>query len=253
MSKTTKVAKAQVLPKSSKAPVPRPKRLKNRQTAPKHSNGAEKAHPAPDREDYDSGGEYATACRSVDELWIEFDKTVSVKPKTSEEQRALLFIEAYIANGNNGTKAAIAAGFSPNGADVQACRMLVKPRIAAAIAARQAELAAKFRLTTEDVLNELRRMVHVDPRKFFNADGSLKKITDMDDDCAAALASVETDEIFVDGAAIGQTRKVKFWDKNSAIEKAMKHLGLFEKDNKQKYADMTDAQIDARLAALDAV
>lgn len=217
---------------------------------PKHSKASEKAHPAPVRTAFKTAKAYAEACRLVNEARIAFDKTVSVKPKTSEEQRALLFIEAYIANGNNGTKAAIAAGFSPNGADVQACRMLVKPRIAAAIAARQAELAAKFRLTTDDVLNELRRIVHVDPRKFFNADGSLKKITDMDDDCAAALASVETDEISVDGAAIGVTRKVKFWDKNSAIEKAMKHLGLFEKDNKQKYADLTDAQIDARLAAL---
>lgn len=64
------------------------------------------------------------------------------KPKTSEEQRALLFIESYIANGNNRTKAAIAAGFSQNGADVQACRMLVKSKIAAAIAAGFSEKTA---------------------------------------------------------------------------------------------------------------
>lgn len=64
------------------------------------------------------------------------------KSKTSEEQRALLFIKAYIANGNNGAKVAIAAGFSPNGTDVQACRMLVKPKIAAAIAAAFSEKTA---------------------------------------------------------------------------------------------------------------
>lgn len=64
--------------------------------------------------------------------------TTVQKPKTSDEQRALLFIEAYIANGNNGTKAAIAAGFSQNGADVQACRMLVKPKIGAGFSEKSA-------------------------------------------------------------------------------------------------------------------
>lgn len=82
MSKPPKTAKAQVLAKPGKSPVARPKRLKNRQTAPKHSNGAEKAHPAPDREDYDSGGEYAAACRSVDEARTAFDK-----PKLTTAQK----------------------------------------------------------------------------------------------------------------------------------------------------------------------
>ena len=51
---------------------------------------------------------------------------------------------------------------------------------------------------------------------------------------AAALASVEVDELREEGAVVGVTQKIKFWDKNSAIEKAMKHLGMFERDNAQK-------------------
>lgn len=105
--------------------------------------------------------------------------------KTGREQRAILFVEAYITNGNNGTKAAISAGFSPNGADVQAVRMLGNASVRGAIAKRQAELANKYALTADLVIRELSRIVHLDPRKFFNADGSLKRVVDMDDDCAA--------------------------------------------------------------------
>lgn len=33
---------------------------------------------------------------------------------------------------------------------------------------------------------------------------------------------------------------MKLWDKNSAIEKAMKHLGLFAEDNKQRAGALAD-------------
>jgi hypothetical protein len=52
------------------------------------------------------------------------------------------------------------------------------------------------------------------------------------------VASVEVVEEFAGTGAkrvqIGWVKKVKLWDKNPSIEKAMKFLGMFEKDNKQK-------------------
>jgi hypothetical protein len=33
--------------------------------------------------------------------------------------------------------------------------------------------------------------------------------------------------------------KVKLWDKNAALEKALKHLGLYERDNRQKSENLT--------------
>jgi hypothetical protein len=32
----------------------------------------------------------------------------------------------------------------------------------------------------------------------------------------------------------GRPTKIKLWDKNAALEKLMKHLGLYETDNRQK-------------------
>ena len=50
------------------------------------------------------------------------------------------------------------------------------------------------------------------------------------------MASVEVDEIKAEAGVIGHTTKLKHWDKNAALEKAMKFHGLYEKDNAQKPA-----------------
>jgi len=92
-------------------------------------------------------------------------------------------------------------------------------------------------ISVDGTLRELRRLVYSDPRNFFDEHGNLLEIKELSDDAAACLASVEVVEEFAGKGAdrqhVGYVKKVKFWDKNSAIEKAMKHLGLFERDNAQ--------------------
>jgi len=49
------------------------------------------------------------------------------------------------------------------------------------------------------------------------------------------LASFEIEEERgKDGDTTTRIRKVKFWDKNAALEKLMKHLGSFERSNRQR-------------------
>lgn len=57
-------------------------------------------------------------------------------------------------------------------------------------------------------------------------DGRVKLPHELDPETEAAIASFKIDEY-------GRI-EYKFWDKNSALERASKILGLFEKDNKQK-------------------
>lgn len=162
--------------------------------------------------------------------------------KAAAAARKAKFVEAMLSNNGNATEAAKVAGFSPKTARQQGQRLLSNVDIASEIARRRAEVLVaaqeKTSLTVEGVLEELRRIVHADPRKFFDKDGNLLPITDLDDATVAALAGVEVVEEFAgrgeNRELIGYIKKVKFWDKNSAIDKAMKHLGLFEKDNKQK-------------------
>ena len=110
---------------------------------------------------------------------------------------------------------------------------------------RRTEVALKVGLTTERTLLEVARLAYSDPRKFYNADGSLKSILELDDDCAATIASVEWDEVKAEGRVIGLTRKLKQWDKNAALEKAMKFHGAYEKDNAQPNAAVAAALSEA--------
>lgn len=157
--------------------------------------------------------------------------------KTSAAQRRALFIEAYVENGGNGKRAAITAGFSTKTAESQASRLLRNVKVAAEIEKRNAaalDRAQKITgVTVERTLREVGRLAYSDTRKFFKQDGTLLPLHELDDDTAATIASIEVDEIKADGAVIGVTRKLKIWDKNAALEKGMKHLGLFKKDNEQ--------------------
>lgn len=153
--------------------------------------------------------------------------------KGAAAARASAFVEAYISNGGNATEAAKAVGYKAKTAGMQGYRLTLDPEIAAAIAARREALQTRAGLTTERIIDELRRLALSDIRAYYNADGSLKPVHELGDDAAAALSSVEVDEIGTDGVVIGQTKKLKIWDKLGAIEKAMKHLGMFEKDNAQ--------------------
>ena len=162
--------------------------------------------------------------------------------KAGAAVRRTLFAQAYIANGGNATQAAITAGYSPKGAESVGSRLsrdvnvqkVIEQARAATITAAEAETGVSVART----LRELGRIVHVDPRRFFNDDGGLKPIKELDDECAAALASVEVTEEFEGRGQsremVGYLKKVKFWDKNAAIEKAMKHLGMFKEDNTQR-------------------
>lgn len=84
-------------------------------------------------------------------------------------------------------------------------------------------------------LREVARVAYSDPRRLYDADGNLIPVHKLDDDAAATVASVEVEESRgEDGQLASLTRKVKHWDKNAALEKAMKYHGLYKEDNKQR-------------------
>jgi phage terminase small subunit len=169
--------------------------------------------------------------------------------------REAAFVEAYLSNNMRGDLAAIVAGYAPAHAKRQAVAMLARPAVQKLIRDRQDELSKAHRLTTDSVMAELSKIVHADPRKLFDDSGTLLPIRQWPDDMAGAVASIEVDELF-DGKGkgrkfIGYTKKVKFWDKNSGIEKAMKHLGLFAEDNKQRMGALSNLPRDVLQAIVE--
>lgn len=138
-------------------------------------------------------------------------------------QRRTRFIKEYLVD-QNATRSAIAAGFSEKGARVTGSRLLTEPNIAAEINKRNAELNEKYDLSADRIKQELARLCFSDPGKLFNADGSAKPITDLDEDSRRAIAGFEVAELFTgsgeERAAAGYIKKYKFVDKVRAVEVA---------------------------------
>lgn len=146
--------------------------------------------------------------------------------KMSAEDKRKAFVEAYFANGGNGTQAAITAGFAEKSAGVTAAKLLKDARVLAEIERRRIEIAANLELNTERTFKEVARIAYSDPRKIMNPDGSIKMPHELDEETAAAIASFK---VSFDGGI-----EYKFWPKTTALDMANKIQGGYEKDNRQK-------------------
>lgn len=158
--------------------------------------------------------------------------------KAAVALRKTVFVEAYIANGGNATEAAKEAGYSRKTAYSQGQRLLKDVEISAQIAARAKEVAEKYRMTTELVARSIVQELTFDPAKLFNDDGTLKKVTDLDEDTRMALTSMEVEMAGTTDMPL-LVRKIKWATRAQAREQAMKHLGMFERDNAQKAPPVT--------------
>lgn len=152
-----------------------------------------------------------------------------MKEKLTPRQR--MFVAEYLVD-MNATRAAIAAGYSKRGASVRGTELLALRKISDVIAEKTGKRLGKLEISADRVLQELAKLAFLDPRKFYNADGSLKSVLDLDPDSAAALAGMEIEEAyehFGKGQAkpIGQLKKIKFADKGQNLERLGRHLKLF--------------------------
>lgn len=179
-----------------------------------------------------------------------------------------------LAKGTIADDAYVAAGYSFNRGN--AARLKANESVQRRVAELIGRGAQKAEVEIGRVIQELARLSFSDPRRAFDADGNVLAITDWSDDLAAAVSSIEVvtrslpgeadDELDAQphGGALARKRnakveyihKIKFWDKNSALEKIAKHLGMFvdkhELTGKDggaiEFADMTDIERARRVA-----
>jgi len=102
------------------------------------------------------------------------------------------FIEEYLGNTKgNATQAAINAGYSAKTAQEQSSRLLTNEAVQFKINERQKALREKAGITQERIVEEYARTAFLDPREFFDDDGKLIDIADLDEDTARALGGFE--------------------------------------------------------------
>lgn len=161
-----------------------------------------------------------------------------------------LFVAEYLKD-LNATQAAIRAGYSAHTANEIAAENLAKPSISATIAAKRAEQLKRVEIDSDFVLRELMKLASADLSAAFDEHGNLRPIHEIPEDTRKAISGVECDELYEGQGEerrwIGYTRKVKFWDKNKALENLGRHLSLF-KDKIEITADasLVDALRTAR-------
>lgn len=135
------------------------------------------------------------------------------------------FVEEYIID-LNATQAAIRAGYSKKTAQVQSARLLSNVMVRAVLSQKMEKRSEKTEISSERVLLELSRLAFLDVRKAYRKDGSLKAITEMDDDTVAAIAGFDVTESVSSGEVTGVLKKIKLSDKSRALELIMRHLGM---------------------------
>jgi phage terminase small subunit len=141
------------------------------------------------------------------------------------------FIKHYRVD-RNATKAATAAGYAPKSAHVTGSRLLKNPKIQAEIAKQDAELDKKLDLSAEWILKRLMWRADFDVRQFYNEDGSLKSVHELDEQTAFALQGMDVEKLyehFGKGAAknTGTITKIKYADRDRALELLGRHKKLF--------------------------
>lgn len=134
------------------------------------------------------------------------------------------------------------AGYKPkNDKTALACssRVLTKANIKARLAYKQNEIAKASGITAQKVVKAFAEIGFCDPAEVIDeTNGQIKDIHTIPANIRRAISSIEVTEEFSGKGEnkefIGFTKKIRFWDKNKALESLAKHLGLFAEDNGQK-------------------
>lgn len=153
--------------------------------------------------------------------------------KRSDRQRR--FAMEYVID-LNGTRAAIAAGYSPKGADVRGSQLLAIARVSRMVDELLAKRASKLEVKAEKVVEELARLAFSNMQDYTRVDALGKAVLDMSAITRDQFAAVqEIREDTTGGTGDGERKVVvrttlKLSDKTKNLELLGRHLGMF-KDN----------------------
>ncbi len=173
------------------------------------------------------------------------------------KKRYEIFAREYVVD-LNGRRAAIAAGYSVKGAEVRASELLAMPEVSEMIDTLLSERASRLEIKGSQILEMLHALATFDARNFYNADGSLKEIKDLDYQTQLGLAGFETEHI--PGKAAGIVSKIKLarpGERVAAAAVLAKYLPDLKENSqrvemtmKNELAALSDEELAARLSAL---
>ena|ERR1700739_3311420 len=174
------------------------------------------------------------------------------KPKLAPRHRK--FALAYIANGFNGTAAAIAAGYAPSNARFEASGLLARPNVSQHIRDLTKKKWASMEMEANEVLARLANIGRSDIRRVTDASGRILLPSELDELGAAAVAGIEVEEIFEgrgeERKFVGYSKKIKLRDPVPALNTLARHLRLIQDQPPapMKEDDIDEVELGRRLA-----
>ena len=134
----------------------------------------------------------------------------------------------------------------------RASKLSVEYKISTRIDELRLEIKEVNKVTISEIVNTLADMLRFDIAELYDDNGNLLNLKSIPKKARLMISQLETDEIKFKGESIGQVKKLKVFDKMQSIEKLMKHLGGYEKDNEQKNNSISQDDKEKRIAELKA-
>lgn len=165
-------------------------------------------------------------------------------------ERQWRFCQEYLID-CNGKQAAIRAGYAPHSAEVTGSRLLRNAKVKARIADLQAKRAKRVGLEADQVLEVLGRVIESNIDDYTVVDeetgGLIVDFRGTTRNQKGMVQKVKSKANIVPGSEDGERRVVvvetefTLVDKLAAIDKVMRHLGMFEADNRQQGKEVAEA------------
>lgn len=162
------------------------------------------------------------------------------------------FCEEYVKD-FNGSAAARRSGYSVKTSKEAAAQLLNKSTVQEYLAGLISDIQKRHELEVDSLIVELKRIAFSDLANYYGEDNSILPVNEIDKEARSAIeqyADFKTDTKY----GKKEVRKIKLNSKLDAIEKLMRYMGAYERDNKQKndiYNRSTDDLV-AELAAIRA-
>ena len=138
------------------------------------------------------------------------------------------FCDEYLIdfNATRAYKAAYKSCRKDETANVNGSKLLRNTKVQEYIAEKQQEMQERNKITQDTIIQELAKIALFNIKDIYNEDGTLKKVTELDDDTAKAISGVKI--LQKAGAMKIILRKTN--DKTKALELLGKHLGMFKEN-----------------------
>jgi len=157
--------------------------------------------------------------------------SVSFTNKFGLSEKQARFCE-YYAKTLNGTESALKAGYSKKSAYAQSSQHLKKLKIQQYIKHLRKKVSQEIKVDHVYILNKLKNWLETDVTETINvASEDIKKLPK---ELRLAISSYKINTRTLNDGTKETTIDLRFTSKEKAIELLGKHIGFFEKDNKQK-------------------